>query len=302
MSQDFFYAKAYGLTWRSTLKLPYFYQCSTLAAFDVELVEAKVSARGLSKVVKQGLFFQVNEHELWLHVPHIARFLVQQGQRIVFEPYPGIDQQSLAVFLAGPCMAALLMQRDLFVLTGGVVKVNDAAMAFFADECSGKSSLLAFMAQRGYLILADNLCVLNKEGLVLPGPQSIELWENSLATFNLKAKDLMPIRAGINKYYWSPECAFYSEPLSLKHVYVFNPHKKAALQVCALKGGDKIKYLQKSFYNKAYLEGFKKNALYFQYCAQLAQRCSFNLLDFDILGFDVHRIGAAITVPEESLS
>ena len=282
MSEDFFYFKAYGLTLRSTLKLPYMHQTETPGFFDVEIVQTKVAKTGLKTVIEQGLFFQVNEQSLWLNVPNIARFLVQAGQSIFFEPEPGIDHESLAVFLSGPCLAALLMQRDLFVLSGSVLKSDEGAVAYLGEECSGKSSVAAVMVQRGHLILADNLCVINKDGLVLPGPCSIELWQDSIPHFNLSINSLTAIRPGVNKYYWSPKDAFYQTPLPLRRIEVLSTRKKPGVHTSSLMGGAKMNYLQKHFYNKIYLAGFKKNALYFQYGVRLAQDLKMNLIEFDL--------------------
>lgn len=300
MSKNFFYLQAYGLTLRSTFSLPYVNQAPEApCSFDAEIVQTQVSKTGLKTVIEEGLFFQVNEQELWLNVPSVARFLVQHGQSIFFDPEPGTDNESLAVFLSGPCLAALLMQRDLFVLSGSVLKRGDEAVAYLAEECSGKSSVAALMLQRGHLVLSDSLCVINKEGLVFPGPCSIDLWADTIPHVNLTVDNLSAIRPGVNKYHWSPKQSFYQAPLPLAHIYVLNPQKKLGSHFTSLIGGAKINYLQKHFYNKIYLAGFKKNSLYFHYCVQLAQHLKMNLIEFDLR--DIKNIAAFLPCLEELL-
>lgn len=301
MNQDFFYLQAYGLNLRSSLNLPYFYQAPEApGSVDAEIVQSKVSKKGLKTIREKGLFFQINEQELWLNVPSIARFLVHNGEAIFFDPEPGIDEDSLSVFLTGPCMAALLMQRGLFVLSGSVIKHEDKAIAYLAEECSGKSSVAALMVQGGHLLLSDDLCVLNKEGQVLPGPSSIRLWGDSLPHLNLNAEHLSAIRPGVNKYHWSPKQAFYQAPLALAHIYIINPQKRLGLHSSALMGGAKMNYLQKHFYNKHYLAGFKKNALYFHYGVQLAQQLKMTLIEFDLR--DIKNLASYLPALEEACS
>ena len=303
MNASTFYLSAYGLTLVSSHPLPHFQlsnEPSSQRSADVEIIQQEVCQHGLSQCVEQGLFWQANQEALWLNVPNIARFLIRDGQTIFFDPEPGIDNDSLAAFLMGPCLAALLIQRDLFVLSGCVVKVDDTAVAYLGEGCSGKSSILGAMMQKRYLVLADNLCVLNQQGLVFPGPNYMELWHDSATKLGLIPEELQPIRPQFKKYRLPLAPYFYQHPLPLKQVYALHPQKKEGLGAKRLTGGDKINFLQKNIYNKNYVSGFKKNPIYFNYCAQLAQQLTMHLIEFDGLSFDIEAISNALQGLQEA--
>ena len=250
-----FQFQAYGLSIGSVLRLQghaLSNMSEPTAPDDVHILYGDVSPTGFDAPVEQGLFYQVKPDGLWLNVPNIARFWVDSGARIVIDPHPGVHEDSLMVFIAGPCMAALLMQRDLFVLNGSVFKVHDHAAAFIGQSGSGKSSLLALMMQRGHLLLADGLCVVNKEGFVFPGLRQIDLWLESATLLNIDTKALQATRPGLKKYHVPMNALFYKSSLLLKNVYALHPQKNQTLHATYLSGSDKIKFLQKNIYNTSY--------------------------------------------------
>ena len=294
-----FYFQAYGLMLRSMVLLPGYKTTSSQhnveqLNIDAEIICNEESQTGLKNPLEQGLFFQVTPEAIWFNVPNVARFLVQNGERIVFQPAPDSDNDFITAFLNGPCLAALLMQRNLFVLTGSVLKSNDVAIAYLGDSCSGKSSLIAAMMQRGYCVLSDGLCVVNQEGMVFPGPSYIELWDDTVQKLRIPAHGLQPIRAGFNKNRLPLDDLFYNHSLPLRDVYVLNPQKDNLLRHKTLTGSEKINFLQKNIYNKTYLAGFKKNHLYFEYCARLAQQTTMTLIEFNAIEFNIHDLSHCV--------
>jgi hypothetical protein len=295
-----FYFQAYGLKFRSTLILPGYQSVSAeQEGADAEIICGKVSPTGLKNPGEQGLFFQVAPQEIWFNVPGVARFLVQEGGRIVFEPRADSDEGFLRAFLSGPCLAALLMQRNLFVLTGSVLKVNDVAVAYLGGSCSGKSSLITTMMQRGYFLMSDGLCVVNQEGLVFPGPSHIELWNDCADSLHIPLDALQSIRAGYDKYRLPLEKLFYNHSLPLRDLYVLNPQKEPILRHKTLTGGEKINFLQKNIYNKTYLAGLQKNQLYFEYCARLARQTNITLVEFNALEFNIQAVSGCVQALQE---
>jgi len=261
---------------------------------DIEIIHKNISPTGLEHIIEQGLFFQVNDNEIWFNVPNTARFLVQYGERILFDLAPGVNEASISVFLNGPCLVALLMQRNLFVLKGSVINVHDAAVAYIGENCSGKSSVVAAMMQSGYSVLSDELCVINREGMVLPGPGFIELWEDSAQALNIPAQVLHDIRPEFKKYRLYLHQLHENRPLPLGEIYVLNPKKENVLRHTNLTSGEKINFLQKNIYNKTYLAGLQKNHLYFEYCARLASQINMALIEFNGMEFNIQDVTTCI--------
>jgi hypothetical protein len=106
-------------------------------------------------------------------IPGLAKFSIQQGHTITYQPYPGVTKDVLCLSLMGSCMGALLQQRGLTVLHGNAITYdNKACMVFVGDSGAGKSTLAARHYLQGATILADDVCAisLNAAGkpVVLP--------------------------------------------------------------------------------------------------------------------------------------
>lgn len=144
--------------------------CAVNDEYDVTINLGAVNPHGLNGVPPtNGVFYQVTPYELWLHIPNVARFLVMNGHQIIIEPLTNIHEKSIRLFVLGSCMGALLMQRNLFLLHGNAIKINDEqCVSFVGNSGVGKSTLSGAFFKRGYSILADDICVINSENSVMP--------------------------------------------------------------------------------------------------------------------------------------
>ena len=280
---------AYSLEIQSELMLRPLVINPIVAAADVSIRFGQLPAEGLSDAVITGLYYQVKPGAFLLHVPHVSKFLVTDGKEIIVEPAPNMDEHSLAAFLLGPCIAALLMQRDLFVLQGTVLKAEDKqGIAIIGRSGTGKSTLAAAFLRKGYFLLSEDICAINTQMEVMPGFPQLSLWFHSVWSRCKKAPWFKRIRPGIEKYAIPLTHKFYANPLPLKTMFIINPSKQHhKIQATHLLGGNKIKYLQKHVYNESYVSGFKKEALYFNYCANLASQVDVILIDRPVEGCPV---------------
>ena len=72
--------------------------------------------------------------------------------------------------------AAMCAQWDgSLALHAGVVAIDGWAWVLLADTSCGKTSLLAAFAQRGYTVLADDLAIIDPDGMVRSGPRCLDL-------------------------------------------------------------------------------------------------------------------------------
>ena len=107
---------AYNLIIESELTLPELLPCLNACLPDVHILIGSVSDDGLPSGQQLGPFLWVATDTLWLLIPHIARFIISKGNEIVIDPEPGIDEDSLRVFLLGSAIGALLFQQGYLVL------------------------------------------------------------------------------------------------------------------------------------------------------------------------------------------
>ena len=266
---------AFALSIRSELAFPELLPCSHAASPDLNITFGDVSVQGLgSPNQSKGLFYQVTESELWLHVPNVARFLISHGNQITIDPIAGADEDSIRVFVLGSCMGALLMQRDLFLLHGNAIKVGDHCISFVGHSGAGKSTLSGAFFKRGYSILADDVCAVSTTGHVMPSFPQIKLWFDAAKQLNIDTQALRRIRPLIEKFAVPLAQQFQPDALPLKVVYVLNPNNKDEFNFSTITGMQKLQPLQANTYRKNYLAGPDKKRAHFQRCSQLASQIS----------------------------
>jgi hypothetical protein len=258
-----------------------------------------VDASGLNCSATKGLFYQATESELWLHVPNIARFLVSNGNQIIIDAVPGIDEESIRVFILGSCMGALLMQRNLFLLHGNAVKIGEHCISFVGHSGAGKSTLCGAFFKRGYSILADDVCAIDANGFVLPSFPQIKLWFDAAQHLNIETKSLRKIRPRIEKFAVPLDQQFHTETLPLKIVYVLNPHNKSEFNLETIKGVQKLQPMQNNAYRKHYIKGLEREKGHFLQSANIANKVAVVRVTRPNEGFDLDQL---VTLIEQDMA
>jgi hypothetical protein len=148
--------------------------------------------------------------QYFLRIHGIARYLVTNGREIVVSPDAGALPLDVRAYLLGTIFAVLCQQRGLLPLhasavSGDPVNGRQGAVAFLARSGQGKSSLAAHLAQRGFRVLADDVCLINftpdGEGMmVVPVAPWLKLWRGSLQNLGWQADGLQRVFSEDDKY------------------------------------------------------------------------------------------------------
>lgn len=245
---------------------------STSNSHCITIKFGKVSHHGLNASISEGIYYQTTEHETWLNINKVARFLISNGTQITIDPIQDIDQDSLRLYILGSCMGALLMQRNLLILHGNAVKIDDYCVSFVGDSGAGKSTLSGAFFKRGYSILADDVCAINAECFVLPSFPQIKLWLDAANYLNIETQSLRRIRPQIEKFAVPLDQQFHQDMLRLNIIYSLHTHDKDEFKFETISGGEKLQSLQINSYRRAYLIGLKKREDQFLHCSKLAKQ------------------------------
>jgi hypothetical protein len=230
--------QAFCLTIASELPLPQLLRATALKA-DVHIQYAKVSRQALSNMSFQSPYVSANAENYRLFVPNIAHFWVADGQFIVIEAEPGVDEESLQAFVLGPCFQALLKQRGLVVWSGNAVKIGDKAVSFLAPSGYGKSSLAYLLMQQGYPLLSDDLCAMEPASQrLLPSFPQISLWGTMAAQLGQSTQGLKKIRSSLDKFALPVQAHFHSQALPLERLIILDYHKQEQLQWLSVPAGE----------------------------------------------------------------
>jgi len=146
--------------------------------------------------------FATSEQYL-LRIPGIASYLVSHGRDIVVCPAAGALPLDVRAYLLGTLFVVLCQQRGLLPLHASAVGSSQGVVAFLARSGQGKSSLAAHLAQRGFPVLADDVCLIDitpTNAMVIPSAPWLKLWRNSLQNLGRQAEGLERVFSEDDKY------------------------------------------------------------------------------------------------------
>jgi hypothetical protein len=227
-----------GLAVASEIELPGAIPAQHAGTADVMVRAAPVPA-SLDDASKKGVTWQIAGDRFLFQVPGVARFLLSAGREILFEPASGVAAGDVSIFLIGTVFGILLHQRGEIVLHASAVQVNGRAVLFCGSSGAGKSTLAAALAQRGFPLVADDLCAITlapgAPPMVQPDGRHLKLWAQAIERLDLAERRGAPVRNKLQKFFVEPTALAeplpepMSEPLPLGVVYSLRearpPHK-----------------------------------------------------------------------------
>jgi len=270
-----------GLAVASEIELPGAIAVPRTAEPAVTIRAAAVPAV-LEGATKKGATWQIAGDRFLFQVPGVARFLLSGGREIVFETAAGVDAHDVSIFLLGTVFGILLHQRGEIVLHASAVRVNDKAVLFCGASGAGKSTLAAALAQRGFSLVADDLCAVTlAEGTaptVQPDGRHLKLWAQAIERLDLAERRGAPVRNKLQKFFVEPAAAL-AEPLPLGAVYALRearpPHKPGIERPNVV---DAALILRRSAYRPQMVNRMEQKADYFRAATTIANAAGiFNL-------------------------
>jgi energy-coupling factor transporter ATP-binding protein EcfA2 len=158
-----------------------------------------------------GPTWQLAGKQLLLRVPNVARFMLKNGDEILFTPESEASIEDVPAFILGTVFGILLHQREQIVLHASAVEVNGRAVVFCGRSGAGKSTLAAALVQRGHRLITDDVCAITlSEGaapIVHPDGRQLKLWAQAIEELKLESSRCEPVRGCLKKFYVEPRDA-----------------------------------------------------------------------------------------------
>jgi hypothetical protein len=199
-----------GLAVASEVDLPGLIPGDADVAPDVTIRRAVVP-KSLDGATAIGPTWQRADGRFLMHIPRVARFLLEGGHSIAFEAEDDAELQDVAVFLSGSVFGVLLHQRNHIVLHASAVLVGGKAVLFCGQSGAGKSTFAAALGERGYSLIADDQCAIEIGDDGIPRIQAdgrrLRLWEKSISELGLDDRRGDAMRNRLRKFYVEPVAA-----------------------------------------------------------------------------------------------
>lgn len=173
------------------------------------LIEEGAVPKTIPSPTDQGVSYAINGSQMLLSVPHGARYLIEGGERIVYERN-GKSDREVALFLLGSAWGALCYQRSLLPLHASAVIVDDRVHAFTGPSGAGKSTLAAGLSQRGFGFFTDDVLIidpaeLGKQTPCYAGQKDLKLWQDALSLTGSESIGAVRDVKNFAKFYASPQ-------------------------------------------------------------------------------------------------
>jgi len=286
--------QAYNLVIQTELALPELPIVPTAEGVchepDVRISFTAVSPGGLDGARQLGPFLWASPESLWLQVPGVARFLISHGNTISIDPEPGIDEDSIRVFLLGSALGALLFQRGYLVLHGNAIRIGDQCMVCVGQSGAGKSTLAAGFLQRGHEILADDVVPVDDQCRAVPGFPRIKLWRDAAERLEIDTAPLSRIRPETEKFNYPLTAQFGDQPLPIRWIYILNSHNSPDTLFEPIQGMQRFIPLRNNTYRVRFLNGMALQGEHLQLCGQLAGRIRLARVTRPQQGFELDQL------------
>ena len=222
--------------------------------------------------IERGIRWEISPGTFLMHVPGLAEYLVTAGRDIVIERCGG-SAHDVITFLTGTVLAALLQQRGLVTFHAAAVATGTGAVLFAAKSGMGKSSLLAALSERGYLMLSDDVTAVEVGAAGKPGALSAfprtRLWADALDALGWRDRPRERVPEGPEKYQVPVE-RFCPAPQPLRAVYSLTHKTQPHVGIERVLPGQLFEQLHKFIYRHRILRGLGKQALHFRTLAAMA--------------------------------
>jgi hypothetical protein len=218
---------AFGLTVESELPLPPLVPlASPSGPADVQVRRGPVPAQLEGATSLYGDLVQAQPGACVINAADTVRMLIRDGTEIVVQPLPGADDRTVALWLLGTGMSALLHQRGLLVLHASSVAGERGAVAFLGRSGAGKSTLAGALAKLGYRVVTDDICVVVQNGEqpgVLAGYPYLKLWPDAVAGLGREHEPMEPLGVGMDKLAARVPALDAADPIPLRRLYELRP-------------------------------------------------------------------------------
>ncbi len=117
-------------------------------------------------------------------LPKVGNFLISNGNEVIVEPLPDVDERILRPCILGSAMSVILQQRGFLVLHASAVLMQGEAIAFLGTSGAGKSTTASAFMKQGYSVITDDVLAIQfKDGIpiVIPSYPFIKLLPDAVA-------------------------------------------------------------------------------------------------------------------------
>lgn len=270
---------AFGLSVISDIELSAFMPVEEVlpGGDPVKVYQGKAPEEIQEPPLERKPFSVFNSREFLYTMPGIARYYVQDGEKVVIEAQCD-DWSSILLFFYSNCMAAVLYQRNLIPFhVSGVFIGERKVLLFAAPSRTGKSTTAVMLEQKGYPAFTDDTAVLTMDKTKCYAQASypvMRLWQKSImhqTLYDETNKKVIRNDVKIEKYGFHFHKKFVADKVEVAAI-VFLEEKGTDIIIEKVNPQVSIQLLGDNIYRSQWVNGMKKQVLQFSTLTGIVNR------------------------------
>lgn len=255
----------FGLRLRSEIPLPELFPAAGPGEADVMIRFDRVEGE-----------HAITPEAIRLVIPKVASYLITGGSEIAIDPVPGCSERNIRLFLLGSALGGILHQRGLLPLHANAIEIDGRAVAFMGHSGAGKSTMAAWFLDRGYRVLADDVCVVTMDAAGRPlahrGIPRLRLWREAIEVSGRTVEDYELSFDDLDKYNVPTPRPEDTRPIPLAHVYLLRKAEDGASGVRRLTGVEAVDALVANTYRGGYVGRMGATRTHLAACLDLIRK------------------------------
>lgn len=169
-------------------------------------------------------------------LPKVGNFLISNGNKVIVEPLPDVDEHILRPCILGSAMSVILQQRGFLVLHASAVLMQGEAIAFLGTSGAGKSTTASAFMNHGYSVITDDVLAIQfQDGIpvVIPSYPFIKLLPDAMAALGHDAETLPLLNRTTTKRMQTFENSSLQDTYPLRKIYVLAIGDRHEVQDCS---------------------------------------------------------------------
>ncbi|WBW98965.1 hypothetical protein [Oceanirhabdus sp. W0125-5] len=272
-----YYYSVYGLHIKSNIEINEFLEYKKEKEENDQItIDYGIMDCDIKKMLQQKKKSYITKNRIWFHIPKVASYLIENGNRVIIEPCENHDKKLLRVYILGSVMGFLMLQRNKLAIHGGAILINNNGVIISGERGAGKSTLVTHLVKKGYKFISDDVAAITvKEDILIdPGFPFHKLCADMVENMNYD-KDKCELIAieDIVKYIVPDLKSFMCKPTPVRVFCELTESDVEEVSIEKIKGNEKLLLIMKHIYRGeflCYLGGISKE--HFKQCLEVAKK------------------------------
>ena len=268
--------KVYGMNIKSDIEIDELLKVNNFSENeDIINITMGRMPREVQRLHKQGKFVAPSFQKVYLYIPGIATYCIENGKKIIIEPYYKADMKMVNIYFIGCVLGILMHQRKVVAIHGATVVNNNKAIIITGDCGAGKSTLSTELRKRGYGFISDDVAAIkfNNKPFVMHGFPFQKICEDTMSKLGYDKKLYTSFQSDDKvKYLVSVENKFITKDTVLTTMVEVTVGDVDSVRYEKINGHDKLEKVLYNLFSKSYIKpcgGVTKE--YFKECAEIAK-------------------------------